>query len=264
MRTGIVAALPGEARAFAHRQRCGPRTFRLRDGSLITLSGMGPRAARRAGRRLLQLGAEALLSWGCAAGLDNRLGSGDLIVPQMVFDADGRLFPVHTAWRAQVCLALGNQLLIHSGTLVEARSVLATPEDKRAAAEASGAVVADMESAGLATLAEEAGVPFLAIRAVADGFADTIPPQALGSVDALGRLHPLHLLMHVLLQPHAWPRLARVAGGYRAARRTLVAVARHIDGALQPPAPRPEPRMPPAGFPPIEEYVSHPEVMHGP
>ena len=56
-----------------------------------------------------------------------------------------------------------------------AARVLCRADEKRALAEASGAIAVDMESAEIARVAASRNVPFLLVRAVSDRAADDLP-----------------------------------------------------------------------------------------
>jgi len=62
------------------------------------------------------------------------------------------------------------------GRAVTVEKVASRSEEKKALGEAFGAQVADMESYWLAGRAAARGVPFLAVRAVSDALAQTLPP----------------------------------------------------------------------------------------
>ena len=99
----MVCALRSEA-------RCLGRTFatdasspeRLADGTLLAVTGMGPAAAAAGARRLCQAGAQGLLSWGMAGGLDPALRPGTLLLPVAVLTTEGSEFATTPQWRAQL------------------------------------------------------------------------------------------------------------------------------------------------------------------
>ena len=62
-----------------------------------------------------------------------------------------------------------------SGPLLVSETVITTAAGKTEAAKASGCIAVDMESCGAARAASEAGVPFLAVRAVSDTVEEDLP-----------------------------------------------------------------------------------------
>lgn len=217
---GVAAALPGELAVLA---RCPPPGRVERRGALlVVVSGIGSRAAAAAGAALLAAGAGALLSWGCAAGLDPRLAAGTLLLPERVRGAGGGEWAVDAGWRRRLRTALGESLPVAGGLLAESPGLLTGPAAKAALARTSGARAADMESAALAALARRAGVPMLVVRAVVDPAGVALPRGLAAAIGADGRLRWLPLLA----APGAWPEVWRLARGWRAARTSLAAVAR--------------------------------------
>ena len=142
-------------RVFARRR---PRRS---DGTpvLRAVSGVGAERAYRAGRRLLEAGATALVSWGTAGALVPELGPGALLLPRKVIGCDGTDFPVDSDWHQRVSERLPRELAVHMAPLADAAEPLLSAIDKSRLAQRSGADAADMESAALAALAREAGVP---------------------------------------------------------------------------------------------------------
>jgi hypothetical protein len=110
---------------------------------------------------------------------------------------------------------------------VSVTEVLASPLAKHTAAESSGAAAVDMESAAIAAVASSAGIPFVAVRIVADTSMDALPDDIGKWIDASGRRRLLPLLGTVVA-PAQWPTLLRLAARQRAARRTLEAVAERL------------------------------------
>jgi hypothetical protein len=83
-----------------------------------------------------------------------------------------------------------------------------------------------MESAAVAAVAQEEQVPFMVVRAVADAMDTTIPKNTLNAFDAFGRLSFLKLIQGFVQHPTELFALLRIGRSYRAAQKTLAAVAR--------------------------------------
>jgi adenosylhomocysteine nucleosidase len=224
MRLGIVAALSREVQNLTTRALCAGAVVRLSDRSLLAVSGIGPERARAAGRVLLDQGAAALASWGSAAALDARLAPGSLSLPRTVIGADHSISCVTPDWHERLQRCLNDRFGPVTGPLAEARSVLLGPADKRALAQDSGAVAADMESAALGQLAAEARVPFIVVRAISDTALMTVPGWIASALDEQGRPRPLRLCAALLRHPQDIPALVRLARGFRLAQETLAAV----------------------------------------
>lgn len=193
---------------------------------MLSVSGMGPRRAAVASRALLENGATALLSWGCAGGLDPKLSPGGLILPKTVIVSDQILYHVDATWHESLCNRLKGHVDFHTEPLVESTNAVRTPGEKIILFHETGAIGVDMESAAVGAVAQEARVPFMVVRAVADSADTTIPDSTLNAVDEFGRLSLLKLVQGLAGHPTELLALVRIARNYLAAQRTLAAVAR--------------------------------------
>ncbi len=221
---GIVAALPGEARALHIRRPGFGGVGALAPGVLLCVSGVGAEHAARAADRLLAAGAGALLSLGSVGALAPDLRPGTLLLPERVRGAEG-VFDVDPQWRRALWRALDRALDPLGGTLMQSTQVLADAAAKRELGVRYGAQAVDMESAALAAASREAGVRFLVVRAVADPAAWTLPAAVAGAVDAHGCVRAARVLRGLVSQPRQWAALLRLARAFAAARATLARVS---------------------------------------
>jgi len=222
-------AVPAEARSLARQPIANGGLIHLSDGPMLKVSGMGPRRAALASRALLENGATALLSWGSAGGLAPKLFPGNLILPKTVIASDQSLYHVETSWHQRLCNRLKGHVDFHTEPLVESATVVCTPAEKAVLFHRTGAIGVDMESAAVATVAQEARVPFMVVRAIADSADTTIPNSSLNAVDEFGRLSCLKLIQGLAGHPGELFTLVRIARNCRAAQRTLTIVA-HLTG----------------------------------
>src|SRR5512136_3030110 len=172
---GIVVAMTDEAKTLTKKPLSIGQTIEVREGVLVHLSGVGRKRAARAAQSLLNRGATALLSWGTAGGLVPGLAPGSLVLPKAVMGSDLSLFQVDPSWHERLRIRLEGRIDLRSETLIESPTVLMTPEEQRALAYRTGAVAVDMESAAVAFTADQAGLPFVALRVVSDSLDQTLP-----------------------------------------------------------------------------------------
>jgi adenosylhomocysteine nucleosidase len=205
-RVGLDAAPRGTARIDVHQ------------------SGPGAARAQATARAAFAAGANALVAWGLAGGLVAGIRPGDVVLPAVGLASGGREWRADRRWHTTLKRALGTGYRVHTGTLVSVPEILASPLAKRAAAESCGAAAVDMESAAIAAVASEAGIPFIAVRVVADASTDSLPHDIGKWIDDSGRRRLLPLLGTVVA-PGEWPTLLRLASRQRSARRTLDAIA---------------------------------------
>lgn len=227
---GIVSALAAEARTLGPAAPHGTGLRQLADGALLAVSGMGESAAAAAARRLVLAGASALASFGLAGGLDPTLICGTLLLPQEVAmrggsGAESAGCATSREWRQRLRAALPATCIVCEGKLLTSARPIGRTDAKAAAWRDSRAAAVDMESAAIAQVAAQAGLPFIALRVIVDAASDELP-AAVVAASAGGELRIGILLGGLLRAPRDVGSLIRLSARYRIARRVLTAVAR--------------------------------------
>jgi hopanoid-associated phosphorylase len=227
---GIVCGMVSEVRALG----------RWADDPLIAIgiSGARPGRAEVEARRLVAGGCRVLLSWGVAGGLDPTLVPGDLVIPAAVVAEDGGNWPVAPDLRAAVTAGVpsprrGEGRGGGPNLLGFERMVLSTAE-KAALFERSGAVAIDMESHRVALVAAAAGLPVLAVRAIADPAGRALPALAARALGADGRPRIGPVVAGLLRRPGDLAALPRVRRDTAAALAALAGVAETLIPAILP------------------------------
>lgn len=215
----VIAAMPRELRPLARRLRLRPAPLRglpawRGDGLVAVAVGVGPaRAAARAAEALDDLAPARVLVIGVAGALDPGLDVGDLVHPSAVID-------VRTA----------RELVPHGSG--ERNGVLATVEEVwcghdpsgKAPRLPAGATAVDMETAAIAALAEERGLPWDVVRAISD-VAGTLTPELAALLRPDGRVDVRASMRLVLRDPRMLARLIKLgvdtAGAVRVATRVV-------------------------------------------
>jgi adenosylhomocysteine nucleosidase len=206
-RAGVVTGYQGEAACLA------------KDHVLarVLCSGADAGRARDAAKRLLDEGAQGLISFGLAGALAPALQPGDLLLPETVILPDGRRLAADPTWRGRLAAILDDAGLgAGDAPIAGSDRLLATIDAKRALFEKSSAVAVDMESHAVAEVAATAGVPFVVVRAVADRSAQAIPRAAQGAIDANGEVRHLAVLRGLTRSP--WEIGALISLGRSSAR----------------------------------------------
>lgn len=230
-RIGIVVAMQAEARCIAaqHFQLHQPVT--VREKLIVTLCGMGARAAQRAAAELAdQHDIAALISFGVAGALDARLHPGDLVVPTSV--AAEQSYATDDSLRANLIRHLSDDIAVFDGILAGSQQVLTSEQEKLAFAAKTGACAVDMESSAIAEVAADGNLPFIAVRAITDPVQYSPPAALLEALHADGRVKPLSLLMLLLRRQVQLAELLRLGSGMRAASTTLKSTIRRIETVL--------------------------------
>ena len=216
---GIVVSLSRELKSLT-RQTIPVGSWKaITDNTLVALSGIGAERAYTAGSVLVSQGATALLSWGYAAALDDRLNAGCLILPERIIGANGEIHQVSAQWHRRLYQTLVSQHTVRTDALVESDAIVKTSAEKRALAKRTQAAATDMESAAQARLAKDYGLPFMAIRAIVDTPSTDIPENVLKALDPEGNINLWKLLTSTV--PADWIKIVRLGIQFNAAQRTL-------------------------------------------
>ncbi len=212
----VVTGLAAEARIAA-----GP--------GVVTVAGGGD-AARLALllRAALGRGAGAVVSFGIAGGLAPGLAPGAVLIASAVHDGADRL-PADPAWTERLALLLPNA---RRCDLAGVDAAVAGPDDKAALRRRTGAAAVDMESHVTARLASLYGVPFAALRVVADPAERTLPPAALVGMRPDGTTDLGAVLGSLGRRPRQLPSLIRTGLDARAAFAALAASRRALGPAF--------------------------------
>jgi adenosylhomocysteine nucleosidase len=218
--------MTAEARSLAREPAATDGLIHVAEGILAKLSGIGPRRAGEAAKNLLEHGATALLSWGCAGALVPTLSPGSLVLPNSVIGADRSSYSADPTWHRFLFDRLKNCVDLYQGSLAESGTMLRNSREKRVLLERTRAIAVDMESGAVARVAQGAHAPFMVVRAIADSADMTIPQSSVGAVDEFGELNLLYLLKELIRRPLELFAMIRLGWSFRAARATLAKVAR--------------------------------------
>lgn len=138
-----------------------------------------------------------ILMVGLAGGLDPSLQIGDLVIDEQS--------------------TFATELKAVRGSIYTSKILMATPAEKAACRESSGAVAVDMENQPVREWAAKMNVPFLGIRAISDRADQSLDPAIVKTIDEFGCLKPAALAGALLSRP---PRIA-----------SFIRIALHAQGA---------------------------------
>ena len=209
---GIVCGLKSEAAAV----RAAAREGKVR----IAVSGASAARAETLAAMFCREGARAIVSIGVSGGLAPHLRCGDLLFGDVVRTRSGEEFFASQTLIASLETA-GITVAIQRATLFGADAIVATAREKAALFERYGALAVDMESHGAARAARAFGIPFAAIRAIADPAGCALPPAALHAVAPDGGARIFSVLMECAKEPGQLPALLRLGADSRTALKTL-------------------------------------------
>jgi adenosylhomocysteine nucleosidase len=223
---GVVVALEIEARGLVEKSAIQGGSACLPEGIIVIISGNGAEKGRHAAKNLLGKGATALVTWGSAGGLDPALLAGSLVLPEKILLPSQTVFAVDVAWHRRLSGCLSEHLKLHTGPLFQSPTILTNPLDKDNLFRQHNAIAVDMESAAVATVAQQEKVPFIAIRSVTDTADMIIPVSALEATDEHGRLRIWRLFKSLARNPEEFPLMFRLGRNFYAALNTMASVRR--------------------------------------
>jgi adenosylhomocysteine nucleosidase len=178
--------------------------------AILVANGAGPRLASEAvevARRAVMVAdlsssrLEAIVSIGVCGGLNPALVPGQVICPKTVMAVD-----VPEVFECHVMEATHGFV---SGVAISTDRVAGTLEEKRKLREQGGDVV-EMEAAGVAAKAMQAGVPFYCIKVVSDSAEDEMPLDLNAMRTIEGRFARGKIGSYALTHPNVLPGILRL------------------------------------------------------
>ncbi len=223
------------------RQRDTRRLFSLADApgrlsqpqrTRLICSGIGRERAEAAVRKILHTTRpSAVIAIGFAGGTARNVRGGDLVVPKRVRGLIGsnaadagviRSDPQLFAWAVEALEQ--TSLTGHTGDLVSLPTPALTPPEKQRLAALHHAHAVDMESYWIGARVVEAGLPFLAARAISDELGDRLPEYER-FLNENGTVRSLAAAAYYLARPRDLLRASRLAVRARTGTRRLAAFA---------------------------------------
>jgi adenosylhomocysteine nucleosidase len=212
----LVCAMPMELRPLTRRlglERCqlggGPArcgSFEGRD-VVALVTGMGTALATAGARRLLDAVTPSLVVVvGITGAVDDETPIGTVVTPALVVD--------HATGRQHVHRPLGGG----TGDGAMWTTDVITTAAELPALRARGVVCLDMETAAIAHLCEERGVPWTVVRAISDRATDgSVDDEVFHLSRQDGRPDPWAVARYLLRHPGRIPGLVRMGRGAKLA-----------------------------------------------
>jgi adenosylhomocysteine nucleosidase len=162
-----------------------------------------------------------VISFGVAGGLDPALKSGDVVVATEVLAGDTRWLAGLTVNEELIAsVALGRSRVVRGG-LAGVEQVVAARSCKAALRLETGAAAVDMESHIAAAYAADAGLPFAALRVIADPADRALPALAVAAIKANGDIDLRKVLSGVARNPMMLRAMVSTGIDFNRALRTL-------------------------------------------
>jgi adenosylhomocysteine nucleosidase len=191
-------ALPQESKGIVRRMKVASRTpgplpvisGRLSGREVVILhTGMGmASASERVGAFLEKHTPDAWIAAGFGGALSAQLNIGDIVVAENFSDPG--------------LLEAAEPITSLKGALVTVKEVMETAGKKKDLGRHTGAIVVDMETAGIHRLCTARGIPLLAVRAISDTACQDLPvPAAVWFNVRKQRPRPVKLVFYLLTHP---------------------------------------------------------------
>jgi len=223
--TGILVALPEELRTLTKSNIKQGECITVAKDTLVTLSGSGAENARIATKRLIDNGANQLISWGCAGALAPHLKAGDLVIPSTILTKNNTSLATQETWSKQVTNTLEQSIKCYNGKFFESGSVISLAQDKAEQYQQTSALAVDMESGALAHVAQQADIPFIVIRSIADPANLDLPKAIAYAMTDKGVISIPKLLLYLCTHLTELPGLIKLGLHFNTASKTLKTVA---------------------------------------
>jgi len=194
------------------------RPLARRLGWTLVTTGIGGQAIRRAAEASPD-GAPLILA-GVAGALSREVEVGSAYLVSEVFTSAG---------------VLASPVLAEGLRVTGADDIVATPQDKQALANRTGAHLVDMESHDFAEAAEQCGRRWAIVRGVSDGLDHHLPPGCDQWFSTDGGLRLTRAAVSLAGRPRQIPSMIAFAGRTRAAMqsvRRLIAEVAHTVTAV--------------------------------
>jgi adenosylhomocysteine nucleosidase len=155
---------------------------------------------------------QVVIAAGFAGGLKPELKIGDIVWATEVVDLAGGRW--RTSWPPEPATHF------HCGRLLTVDTLIADSARKFALGSAHSALAVDMESAVVARLCTEAGMPFACVRAISDDSATSLSPR-LATLLSAGRISTRRVLASLATTPSMVKEFLILARHTRIAARKL-------------------------------------------
>lgn len=201
----------------------------IADNCVIVRSGIGPENARRATHSLArQCAIDAVLSWGCAAGLHPQLAPGTTLLPDRSLHSNTEPLQVDRRLHYYLHSQFSPAAAPLTGALLSCDQPVVSSAQKHALHESCGALALDMETHAIGLAARQQSLPFAALRVVLDPADQTLPGAAQAGLRDDGGYDLRRGLGALLRTPGDLPAMLRLAAGAFRAQRAMRLAGRQL------------------------------------
>ncbi|MEI6206886.1 MAG: hypothetical protein WCP20_08890 [Desulfuromonadales bacterium] len=201
---------------------------------MVLQSGMGfDNAAKGAATLIGVVRPDIVISAGFCGGIAPDLGVGDVVVATRLAILTGgvvdevQVEPAAVG-RNFVAGQAASTNRVFGGLFISTPVVISKAHIAAMLPDGAPHPVVEMESAAIALIAAENGIPFIGFRSVSDPADEELGFSPDEFCDPQMRVRPRKVLLTVLRKPHIIPQLFRLAGNSRIAAKNLSAAVREL------------------------------------
>ena len=217
---GIITGLKFEAAIV--KRWCGALGA---SAPLIRAVGGRHDAAESTACEMIEKGVQGMVSFGIAGSLDPNLKAGTLVLPDRIVAPDGHTIATSGDWADRLAGQVLRTVQVSRTALVCTETPVVTSEEKLRLAEVTSTGAVDMESLAVAKVARARGVPFIAVRAIADEADQDLPHAAQVAMASDGSISTAKVMLSLIRRPAQLAELMRLGRQNAKAKRTLNRVA---------------------------------------
>ena len=222
---GIIAALPAEAKCFQINKLSYKSPIEIEKNVFLCISGIGYESSLNASKKLVKLNVDGLISWGIAGGISNSINSGDMIIARSVIN-QRNIYSTSHEWQKKIISHFkDSSYKIFDGDVVSTERICASFKEKMKLFKETKALAIDMESLGIAEIANASNLDFIIIRTIADNADSNIPKAVIKNIDNFGRINIGKFLASCLFHPTQIYEIILLAKNYKKSLAALTKIS---------------------------------------
>lgn len=227
-KAGIIVALSGELATLTNLHLEKGEIAEIYHNVFVCLSGIGHSAALETGLKLIDYGADILISWGTAASLDENLKPGTIVIPSKIVTDYNSEIETDPVIRKIIINLLKNENIKTDCNLCSTNKLLTDFNQKIALGLQKKSIAADMESAAIAELCRKKNIPFGTVRSISDSPTISIPSTITKNMTVNGDINIFRLILSILVNPNEWIALIKLSRGFGKAKNLLKRTSNNI------------------------------------
>lgn len=224
---GIITPLYQEAKVFGVNRSVLREPVRISDNLLVYCPGLGVDNAIDAVDKV-STKVNHIISWGTAAGLSRQIGVGSMLLPNTIFNEEGKEISADLGFNQRLSSYFENKVALYREKHLQVGKIISTIENKQQVHSSTGAATCDMESYCIGRRASDLNLKFNAVRFVTDDVNTVLPSVINDSIDSIGQVHIAKLIGSLIFHPNQIKDLVALSKNYKSAYKSMLAVIKYL------------------------------------